>query len=214
MSQETTAEGRPELPPALKGLGERLVKSIRASSRLKLDRLLGEDGAIREEEIEDEFPPLVPGHHLALVLLAGPEVRIVGKVFYDTKQLKGIVGEALKSEKFGGTPSAFVREYLRQLSFLWGGSYRSHGVSVHSTEPVAVKGFNEVFYPAAQFPKLGEGRWRLARGNFSVWCTISIEVVDPKVLKKLRQMPEDLFGLEPLAQAIYELPQAQTLPSL
>lgn len=201
------AEGHPELSQSIKQTGDRLIASMRAASRLKLERLLGTEPAVRDEDIDDEFPPLVPGHHLAMGLLVGPEVRIVAKIFYDSKQLKGMTGELLKSEKFAGVPAHFAREYLRQLGFLWAAFYQSHGIALNAAEPVVMRGFNEVFYPQAHYPRIGESRWRLARGNFFLWCTVGIEVVDARVLKKLRHFSDDFSSLEPLAQAIYDIPK-------
>lgn len=110
---------------------------------------LNQDLASQEVKIgEPNRSGPIYGHRLGVILLAGPEIRLTLKAFFNIQDIQYILSRKMGRPVALGSGNLFddyVREYLNRLAGVGKRSLGESGLNVGISLPIVTRGFDEAF---------------------------------------------------------------------
>ena len=169
---------------------ENLYELIENVSLLRLQQLLqSEETTIQNLE---EKQPLLPGYWMSLILLAGPEFRLIIQYFYNSSDILEMAETILQKDPFKNNANTFMKIYSNQVVNLLAACIQRTEIPINHAIPILVKGFDKIFLPKDKYPLLFEKNWKLAHREKSIYCSVKLEMIQSTLLKQLRQIDRNI----------------------
>lgn len=171
---------------------ENLIKVVMTASNARMHSVLQDD----EVEFKNEkFPNIMPGEWVSLILLSSNQLRIFFKVFFNLENLKIILDEKqiLKTEMIQNDKvlKDFMREYCNLVGSYINATLEKMELPMTMSLPLALKGFDDFFFPYADSVNSYEKNWILRCLGKNFYCSCFVEVFDVKSLDGIKNyIPE------------------------
>lgn len=130
---------------------------------------------------------IILGHWMSLALLASSEMRVIFKVHFNTSALPdGIrIPKAEDSKTTVRLMQDLMNEYCNLVIGLLKRSLLRSGLGAGVSLPVALRGFDEVYFANEEGQALKLDRWCIDSTDFSFCCSVQFEFLDASKLQEI-----------------------------
>jgi hypothetical protein len=173
---------------------ENLFKVVMTASEARMHSVLHDD---KIELVKEKFPNLMPGEWVSLILLSSDQLRIFFKIFFDVQTIQTILEEKKISIFNEVEKENMLKDFMREYCNLVGGyinaTLEKLELQMTMSLPLALKGFDDFFFPFADSKNSFEKQWSLKCLDNQFFCTCLVEIFDAKSLENFRNfVPEPL----------------------
>lgn len=188
-SAASKSEDRYDIVPAIHKIGE----FLKETSGVLAKDILHTDGAM--EYLETPVTEIVYGDRMSLVFVAGPSLRILFKVHYDSSLARALKMAPKESDL--RISDQFTAQIMQEYANLVAGRCKSmldeRDIETGLSLPLTTGGIDEIFFRNLKSsPYMRDVSWVLKPENHPVKMTIScsIEILIPEVVPQIMRETE------------------------
>jgi hypothetical protein len=148
-----------------------IFKMVRATSDLRLHSLLPE---YKIACVTENFPRLMPGESLALVLISTQQLQIFFKVFFDLETFDKSTTDEANESKLIFTKD-FMKEYCSLVGLHINNIFINLKIQTSMSLPLVLKGFDDFFFPYPDNINSSEQNWVLNCLGRKLYCSCFVE---------------------------------------
>jgi hypothetical protein len=176
---------------------ESIAKVVKAASFVRIQSVLQDKDT---ECINENFPHLMPGEWVSLILLSSNDLRIFFKIFFDLDSLVQVLNEkqeirsSLKLDE--NTMKDFMKEYCNLVGGYINGTLEKLEIQTSMSLPLALKGFDDFFFPYPDNIASFEKNWVLRCSGRKFYCSCFVEIIDFRSLDIFKNFTHDEFEIK------------------
>lgn len=147
-------------------------------------------GDVTTEMVNNDYGLLAPW--TSLILVSGNDYRITFKVHFPVINCKGLVAQSgAESDDLQNELKIKMQvfDYLKEFCNYYAGSlkraFSDANVNMGISLPILTRGFDEVFFPRANFNSSFEVYWKMKNSIAEFKCSLFLEATNVEKLKSL-----------------------------